>query len=100
MRVFPVTTNGKGYAVQSNNFIKTVLFEAFSNDKTVKVTRVCFGEKEVCIGEIHEISKREHPKTKETEICFSVVANDKWWKTETLQSLSPWISQVSEIEIL
>lgn len=80
--------------------IKVILFDAFFHKKQVKVIRRCFGEDEICIGEIYEVARREHPKTKRNTLCFSMVANDKWWITDTLQSLSPWINQISEIEIV
>ena len=84
----------------TSNEIKSAVVDAFYNEKKVKVTRRCFGEEETCIGFIYEIARREQPKSKEQEMCFAMIARDKWWLTDTLSSLSPWCSQISEIETI
>lgn len=80
--------------------VEQKVMDAFYNEKKVKVTRRCFESEETCIGYISEVARREHPKTKKQTMCFSMTARDKWWETNTLQSLSPWCSQISEIEII
>ena len=80
--------------------IEQKVMDAFYNEKKAKVTRRIDGEEETCLGKIYEVARREHPKTKRQTMCFSMVSEDKWWTNGTLQSLSPWVSQISEIEVL
>ena len=81
--------------------VEQKVMDAFYNEKKIKVTRKCFGEEETCIGFIYKIARSERPKNdKKKEVCFSMVADDKWWRNGTLQSLSPWVSQIAEIELM